>query len=77
MHGNLFECCQDWYDKDYYAKSPTDDPAGPPGGSFRVLRGGCWGHWQSYCRSAYRATLSYVVPPVFVGFRASLVLPDK
>ena len=22
--------------------SPTDDPAGPPGGSYRVFRGGGW-----------------------------------
>ena len=42
MHGNLWEWCQDWYDKEYYANSPTDDPPGPSGGSDRVLRGGSW-----------------------------------
>jgi formylglycine-generating enzyme required for sulfatase activity len=54
MIANVSEWCQDWYDADYYRRSPTDDPQGPPEGEYRVLRGGCWdGDWRN-CRSAVR-----------------------
>lgn len=37
---NLWEWTADWYAADYFSTSPSDDPQGPPEGSFRVLRGG-------------------------------------
>ena len=44
----------DWYEAKYYAVSPGVDPRGPQKGSFRVLRGGYWGSYAPFCRSAYR-----------------------
>ena len=53
MHGNVWEWCADWYQKDFGIATVTD-PTGPASGSFRVLRGGCWHSFARYCRSADR-----------------------
>lgn len=56
MLGNAGQWCADWYDKDYYGKSPVDDPTGPPderGIDNRVLRGCCW-HSNGYETRAAR-----------------------
>ena len=42
MAGNVWEWVQDRYDPNYYASSPARNPAGPPAGHMRVLRGGGW-----------------------------------
>ena len=51
MHGNVYEWCSDWYGEKL---SGGTDPVGPEGGSYRVIRGGCWGLPPDRCRPAAR-----------------------
>ena len=54
MHGNVWEWCADWYNEDYYATQPVDDPTGPSSGTCRVLRGSSFGDHPMNVRSAVR-----------------------
>jgi len=55
MHGNAWEWCEDLYESAYYARSPAEDPLGPPSGANRVCRGGCSGDSTQAARSAARS----------------------
>jgi len=52
--GNVLEWCHDWYQDDYYAESPTQNPTGPAEGQFRSARGGSWNNDNPGCRTARR-----------------------
>jgi len=72
MAGNAAEWVGDWYERDYYRKSPGKNPSGPPTGEKRVLRGGSWADVPS----ALSVTARFSADPDFedrtTGFRCAM-----
>lgn len=48
MSYNVMEWVSDWYDENFYKRSPENNPQGPHDGSRKVLRGGITGNKPSF-----------------------------
>lgn len=70
MHGNVWEWVQDFYDAEYYQRSPRRSPQGPETGKERIIRGGSWAFDADSSRSANRA--SYSKANDDIGFRCAV-----
>ncbi|PZG38162.1 serine/threonine protein phosphatase [Spongiactinospora gelatinilytica] len=49
VSGNVWEWCADRFSATFHIDGPRDNPAGPPDGPARVLRGGSYLCHDSYC----------------------------
>ena len=71
MCANVHEWCSDWFQADYYCRSPESNPRGPEAGDRRSSRGGSWRHHIKVTRCAARSS----IPPQFkyadYGFRVA------
>jgi formylglycine-generating enzyme required for sulfatase activity len=74
MAGNAAEWVADWYAKDYYAQSPSQNPTGPAGGQDKVIRGTIANGGGG--REKVRTVARYSTPPEHerwhFGFRCAM-----
>lgn len=72
MAGNAAEWVADWYDREYYAKSPDKNPTGPAKGERKVIRGGSWSDLPVALRSSARASAEPDFQDRAIGFRCAM-----
>ena len=65
--GNAWEWCGDWFHRSFHADGPRDNPAGPPSGEAKVIRGGSYLCHRSYCNRYRVAARSSNTPDSTTG----------
>ena len=70
MAGNVQELYWDSYDT--HSSDPQTDPRSPATPSTRVFRGGSWGDYAIYCRTANRVNVNPGAGYHNAGFRCVL-----
>ncbi len=69
LTGNAMEWCYDWYEKEYYKTSPSDNPSGPLSGVSKVCRGGNYMCRADVLRNTIRFSLEPAQPEGLAGIR--------
>ena len=78
MAGNVSEWTADYFEREYYAKSPAADPPGPAEGTYRIIRGGAWSDAPKRVTVYFRNWVRPTQRQANIGFRcaqASRVAP--
>ena len=77
MVGNVAEWVADWFDAEYYAISPAENPKGPPtsGMGKKSWRGASWFAGSEQMRCAFREYDDIVASGQILGFRCALDAP--
>lgn len=75
MAGNAAEWVADWYEREYYQKSPERNPKGPGEGDKRVIRGGSWNDPPAGIRTTARVSAEPDYRDRTLGVRCAMDAP--
>ena len=74
LSGNVCEWVNDWYEENYYQRSPKENPPGPAMGKYKVVRGGAFNDKAIAAACSYRYWFKPREASNFIGFRCALDL---
>jgi uncharacterized protein (TIGR02996 family) len=77
MHGNVWECCLDWWQEHLPGGIDPEVTTKSSLGSYKVFRGGTWHRDAMKCRSSMRTYLTRSYEEDDLGFRVAHVLSGQ